>query len=67
MLACSIIGSPDTVRKGLQDLVQRNGANELMIVSDVFDPAKRLRSFEMIAECRPAAVELPRAAAAEVT
>jgi luciferase family oxidoreductase group 1 len=55
MLACSIVGSPDTVRKGLQDLVQRTQADELMIVSDVFDPAKRLRSFEMIAECRPVA------------
>lgn len=53
MLACSIIGSPETVRKGLHDLVQRTSADELMIVSDVFDPAKRLRSFELIAECRP--------------
>lgn len=63
MLACSVMGSPETVRNGLQDLVQRTGADELMIVSDVFDPAKRLRSFELIAECRPVAVELPRDAA----
>lgn len=26
------------------------GAGELMVVSDMFDPVRRLRSFEMIAE-----------------
>jgi len=50
MLACSIVGSPETVRNGMKALVERTGADELMIVSDVFDPQKRLRSFEMIAE-----------------
>jgi luciferase family oxidoreductase group 1 len=50
MLACSIIGSADTVRNGMQQFVERTGADELMVVSDVFDPALRLRSFEMIAE-----------------
>lgn len=65
MLACSIIGSPDTVQKGLQDLMARTNADELMIVSDVFDPAKRRRSFELIAGCRPAnAKPLPAAAGA---
>ncbi|WP_313917262.1 LLM class flavin-dependent oxidoreductase [Tahibacter sp.] len=50
MLACSIIGSAGTVRRGMQAFVERTGADELMVVSDVFDPALRLRSFEMIAE-----------------
>ena len=50
MLACSIIGSADTVRRGMQQFVERTGADELMVLSDVFDPALRLRSFEMIAE-----------------
>ncbi len=50
MLACSIVGSPATVRDGLQALVERTRADELMIVSDVFDPALRQRSFRMIAE-----------------
>jgi alkanesulfonate monooxygenase SsuD/methylene tetrahydromethanopterin reductase-like flavin-dependent oxidoreductase (luciferase family) len=50
MLACSIIGSAGTVRKGMQDLVERTGADELMIVSDVFDPVRRLQSFRIIAE-----------------
>ncbi|MDQ2075741.1 LLM class flavin-dependent oxidoreductase [Marinimicrobium sp. ABcell2] len=50
MLRCSVIGSRDTVRNGLHELIEQTGADELMIVSDVFDPAKRLRSVEIIAQ-----------------
>lgn len=50
MLARSIIGSAETVRSGLQKLVDETGADELMVVSDVYDHDARLRSFEMIAE-----------------
>ena len=49
MLARSIVGSPDTVRSGIDALVTETGADELMIVSDVYDHAARLRSFELIA------------------
>ena len=50
MLACSIVGSRATVREGMEALIRRTGADELMVVSDVYDQAKRLRSFEIIAE-----------------
>ncbi len=50
MLACSIVGSPETVRNGMQGMIDRTNADELMIVSDIFDPEKRLRSFEIIAD-----------------
>jgi luciferase family oxidoreductase group 1 len=49
-LARSIVGSRETVRAGLEALVAETRADELMIVSDVYDHATRLRSFEMIAE-----------------
>jgi luciferase family oxidoreductase group 1 len=49
MLACSVVGSPETVRNGIQSMIDRTNADELMIVSDIFDPEKRLRSFEIIA------------------
>ena len=49
MLARSIIGCPNTVRAGIDALVAETGADELMIVSDVYDHAARLRSFELIA------------------
>ena len=44
MLARSIVGSPDTVRSGIDALIAETGADELMIVSDVYDHAARLRS-----------------------
>ncbi len=50
MLAVSIVGSPATVRAGIADLVARTGADELIVVSDVYDHAARLRSFELIAQ-----------------
>jgi luciferase family oxidoreductase group 1 len=49
MMSRSIVGSPDTVRDGIDALVQETGADELMVVSDVFDHALRRRSFELIA------------------
>ena len=51
MLARSIIGSPGTVRAGVEALVAETSADELMIVSDVYHHAARLRSFELIAAC----------------
>jgi len=49
MLARSIIGSPHTVRAGIESLVAETGADELCIVSDVYEHPARLRSFELIA------------------
>jgi luciferase family oxidoreductase group 1 len=50
MLARSIIGSLDTVRKGMGALVEETGADELIVVSDVYEHSERLRSIELIAE-----------------
>jgi luciferase family oxidoreductase group 1 len=49
MLARSIVGSPGTVRAGIESLVAETGTDELIIVSDVYEHAARLRSFELIA------------------
>jgi len=50
MLARSIVGSPETVRAGLESLVAETAADELMIVSDIYDLGARKRSLEIIAE-----------------
>jgi len=47
--ATQLIGSPQTVRRGLAELLKATAADELMITTMVFDPADRLRSFELIA------------------
>ena len=49
-LACAIVGGPDTVRRGLDDFIRRTGADELMVTANIFDHAKRKRSFEIVAE-----------------
>ncbi len=56
MLARSIVGSLGAVRKGMAALVEETRADELIVVSDVYEKALRLRSFELIAE----AAGLPR-------
>lgn len=50
MLECSVVGGPDTVRRGIEDFVARTYADELMILTDIFDAALRLRSFEIVSE-----------------
>lgn len=49
MLARSVVGTPAMVRAGLTALAEETGADELIVVSDVYDHAARLRSFEFIA------------------
>jgi alkanesulfonate monooxygenase SsuD/methylene tetrahydromethanopterin reductase-like flavin-dependent oxidoreductase (luciferase family) len=49
MLARSIVGSSDTVRAGLAALSAETGADELMVVSDIYDHGARLHSYELIA------------------
>ncbi len=52
VLSCSAVGSRDTVRAGLKAFLERTGADELMITSQVFDHTARLRSYEIVAELR---------------
>jgi len=49
-LSRSIIGAPDTVRAGLKALIDETRADELIVVSDIYDHQDRLRSFELIAQ-----------------
>ena len=48
-LAAAVIGGPETVKQGMKTLLQATRADELMLVSDVFDPALRLRSLDIAA------------------
>ena len=50
VMACTAIGSPATVRQGLRSFLARTGADELMITSQMFDHAARLRSYEIAAQ-----------------
>lgn len=47
--ATHVVGDPSTVRRGLEELVARTGADELMVTTRVHGPADRVRSFELLA------------------
>lgn len=50
MLAHAIVGSRETVERGLARFVDLTKADELMIVTNVFDPEARKRSYEIVSE-----------------
>jgi luciferase family oxidoreductase group 1 len=58
MLAVSVVGGPDTVRAGLQDLAERTGADELIVAAAMHDHAARLHSYAIAAACAPVAASL---------
>jgi len=46
----AVIGSPDTVRAGLEEVAAEYGAEELLVLTITHDHAARRRSYELIAE-----------------
>jgi luciferase family oxidoreductase group 1 len=52
VLRYSAVGSPETVRHWLESFSDATGVDELMITSQIFDPAARLRSYELVAGAR---------------
>ena len=49
VLGSSAIGAPATVKAATQAFVERTGADELMVTSQIFDHAARIRSYELLA------------------
>ena len=45
-----IIGSPETVRAGLESVASEYGADEVMVVTITFDHEARKRSYRLIAD-----------------
>lgn len=44
----SLVGSPATIRAGLDSFVERMQPDELMVVAHIYDHAARLRSYEIV-------------------
>jgi len=51
-LSCAFVGSPETVRRGLEGFLARTGADELIVSAQVHDHVARLRSYALLAEVR---------------
>jgi alkanesulfonate monooxygenase SsuD/methylene tetrahydromethanopterin reductase-like flavin-dependent oxidoreductase (luciferase family) len=45
----SFVGSPGTVAAQMRDFMERTQADELMVVSHIYDQSARLRSYEIAA------------------
>jgi luciferase family oxidoreductase group 1 len=45
-----VVGDPEQVRAGLQELRKRTGADELMVTSNIHGHAARRRSYELVAK-----------------
>ena len=49
MLRYSFVGSPETVRRELEQFINATGVDELIVASAIYDHHARLRSYEMLA------------------
>ncbi len=59
-LSCSVVGSRDTVKAGVEDFIERTGADEIMVTGQIFDHEARIRSYEILAEAVIGTVETER-------
>jgi alkanesulfonate monooxygenase SsuD/methylene tetrahydromethanopterin reductase-like flavin-dependent oxidoreductase (luciferase family) len=48
-LSAAIVGSNATVKAGLEKLVSETSADEVIVVTDTYDHADRLQSYERVA------------------
>jgi luciferase family oxidoreductase group 1 len=49
MLSCTFVGTAAGIRGRLDAFIGQTGADELMVAAHIFDPAARVRSYELLA------------------
>ena len=62
-LGAAIVGSDETVKTGLQKLVNATGADEVIAVTDLYEHADRLNSYRRLAGIAKAIAVKPSSAA----
>jgi luciferase family oxidoreductase group 1 len=50
MLQYAVVGSPASIRRGIEDFMRQTAVDELMVVSAIYDHEARKRSYEILAE-----------------
>jgi luciferase family oxidoreductase group 1 len=48
----AVVGSPATVRQGIEAFLQRTGVDELMVTGAIYEHPARVRSLELVAQVR---------------
>lgn len=66
-LACSFVGSPETVTRGLQSFLDATRPEELILTSHIYSHAARLRSFELASQLRTTLAAPTRESTASAT
>jgi luciferase family oxidoreductase group 1 len=56
----SVVGSPETVRRGIEAFLARTDVDELMVYTAIYDQDARVRSYRILAEVRERLNEAPR-------
>jgi luciferase family oxidoreductase group 1 len=51
-LLCSVVGSPETIKRGLLKFIEVTQPDELITTAHIYDHSARLRSFEILSEVR---------------
>ena len=51
-MALMVVGGPQRIAEGLEEILRVTEADELIIVSDAYERADRLRSYELIAQAK---------------
>jgi luciferase family oxidoreductase group 1 len=51
-LRYSVVGSPETISRGLKSFIEQTNADEIMVTAQIFDQSARLKSFEILAAVR---------------
>ena len=46
----SFVGSPDTVGRGLSEFIARYKPDEVIVTSQIYDHAARMKSFELLSQ-----------------
>ena len=46
----AVVGSPETVCRGLAAFVEKHRPDEVIVTAQIYDHAARIRSFEILAE-----------------
>jgi luciferase family oxidoreductase group 1 len=62
-LGAAIVGSDATVKAGLEKLVGETGADEVIVVTDTYEHADRLQSYQRVASIAPMIAVKPTAVA----
>jgi alkanesulfonate monooxygenase SsuD/methylene tetrahydromethanopterin reductase-like flavin-dependent oxidoreductase (luciferase family) len=58
-LGAAIVGSNATVKAGLRKLVSETGAEEVIVVTDTYESADRLQSYQRVADIASAIETTP--------